>query len=390
MPPEDRFIYIIGETGIRHGQTAPTSERQLATSKKDALDKTGEGLLNLTPSHLEFSVNTDGVEQVTLNYMGKSNHPQHYELTDPKIVEILREASEGKEPEARLFTTTEKTHNQRLKKLVGNSHATIKKLRSLKATLLAEKLLKEKGLTKPLAEKEFTEVQRSIGLEVGTMLGHFKNGKKLTDANKENVLDADGNIQYDGPRYVNHGGEAIKSYIHPKTWDGVEREPEPVKKAILSTDDSLRQMQKAIQDLQKAITPDWHMKGPNEERDIDEWAEARQRKGENRAFGFKQPNGRPHKGTLKLAVPTTKTWMDSLNEQGFLAPIIKGVNPEGTRMWIESGGQQFVAFLGMNGSARVEKATFKAVTDPRRKPTVRTAVPTPDMDEMDDSPERGI
>jgi hypothetical protein len=404
MSAAAKVIYVAGLTGIRHG-----SENEPRTGS-DGLP-TGEGLLTLRVSSITELSDT----HVKLNFRGKHDRDQEFTYTDPKLIAIFKEAKNNslggaKKPTDRIFDKQRaSTNNEYLKvetkKILdldeGNENKTaaaqkknrgvvVKNLRTLVGTAEAEKLVKEemRSITKPLNENEFKALQERVGLKVGIKLGHKIENPKLKDEEGNHMLDDKGEPQYaDGIKWRNHHKEAIESYIAPTTWNVIDRE---LTKALPSTDEMLRQMQKAIQDLQKAITPDWHMKGPNEERDIDEWAEARQRKGENRAFGFKQPNGRPHKGTLKLAVPTTKTWMDSLNEQGFLAPIIKGVNPEGTRMWIESGGQQFVAFLGMNGSARVEKATFKAVTDPRRKPTVRTAVPTPDMDEMDDSPERGI
>ena len=39
------------------------------------------------------------------------------------------------------------------------------------------------------------------------------------------------------------------------------------------------------------ITPDWTMKVPGEERDIDEWAKKRDKKSEDRAYGFKDLGG---------------------------------------------------------------------------------------------------
>ena len=54
-------------------------------------------------------------------------------------------------------------------------------------------------------------------------------------------------------------------------------------------------------------TPDFNDKTPLEERDIDEWADKRKEKAEDRAWGLE----------------INKTWVQSLNEQGFVAPIIK-------------------------------------------------------------------
>jgi hypothetical protein len=89
-------------------------------------------------------------------------------------------------------------------------------------------------------------------------------------------------------------------------------------------------------------TPDWHDKAPNEERDIDEWADKRKEKAENRAWG------------LEL----NKTWIQSLSEQGFTAPTIKEVSPDGSQMWFIEKGVDYVADLSHSGLGEIKKATF--------------------------------
>tara|TARA_R110002020_G_scaffold284230_7_gene499818 strand:+ start:85 stop:3561 length:3477 start_codon:yes stop_codon:yes gene_type:complete len=97
------------------------------------------------------------------------------------------------------------------------------------------------------------------------------------------------------------------------------------------------------------ITPDWTMKLPGEERDIDEWAEARRRKAEERQWGIKPVGGQP----------MSKTWVGSLNEKGFSSPLIKQVI--GSQMWFAQDGIDYIARLGTNEDdlvTAVEKATF--------------------------------
>ena len=120
---------------------------------------------------------------------------------------------------------------------------------------------------------------------------------------------------------------ALKSYIDPAVFDEI----------------------KPKADIQNAHTPDWHEKTPLEERDIDEYAEARKRKGENRQWGIREFGGQRK--------PLVKTWMQSLNEQGFIAPVIKQTNAG--QMWFLNNGIDYVGTLGMNGEVFVEKATFK-------------------------------
>ena len=83
-------------------------------------------------------------------------------------------------------------------------------------------------------------------------------------------------------------------------------------------------------------TPDWHDKSPDEERDIDEYAEARS------------------KNELTLS----KTWVQGLLEKGFSSPLIKEVTPDMSQMWFEQSGVDYVANLSPTGVTHVEKATF--------------------------------
>jgi len=91
------------------------------------------------------------------------------------------------------------------------------------------------------------------------------------------------------------------------------------------------------------ITPDWHDKGdPSEERDIDEYAEARARKNE---------------------LTLSKSWVESLIQKGFTSPLIKEVAPDLTQMWFSENNIDYVAQLSNGGVTTVEKAVF---ADPTR------------------------
>ena len=97
------------------------------------------------------------------------------------------------------------------------------------------------------------------------------------------------------------------------------------------------------------ITPDWTMKVPGEERDIDEWAEARRKKAEERQWGIKPVGGQP----------MAKTWVGSLANKGFTYPVIKQVI--GSQMWFIQDGIDYIATLGTNEDdlvTSIEKATF--------------------------------
>ena len=85
------------------------------------------------------------------------------------------------------------------------------------------------------------------------------------------------------------------------------------------------------------ITPDWADKHPDEERDIDEYAEARANKNE---------------------LTLSKTWVQSLNDRGFTSPIIKQLTPDSSQMWFSQNNIDYVAELSPTGITHVEKATF--------------------------------
>ena len=112
------------------------------------------------------------------------------------------------------------------------------------------------------------------------------------------------------------------------------------------------------------VTPDWHDKSPDEERDIDEYAEARSKKNE---------------------LTLSKSWVESLNEKGFTSPIIKEVTPDMSQMWFSQGNIDYVAFLSPTGVTHVEKAVFADPTRYSRNKQEKPKATTPteiDIDEQ--------
>ena len=99
------------------------------------------------------------------------------------------------------------------------------------------------------------------------------------------------------------------------------------------------------------VTPDWHDKSPDEERDIDEYAEARSKKNE---------------------LTLSKSWVESLNDKGYTSPLIKEVTPDMSQMWFSQGGIDYIAMLSPTGVTHVEKATF---ADPTRYSRVQQEKP---------------
>ena len=111
---------------------------------------------------------------------------------------------------------------------------------------------------------------------------------------------------------------------------------------------AIQAMQKSIPASQRkfkgrtgGVTPNWADKHPDEERDIDEYAEARANKNE---------------------LTLSKTWIESLNEKGFGAPIIKQVSDDLSQMWFSENNVDYVAELSANGVTTVSKAVFGDAT----------------------------
>ena len=89
-------------------------------------------------------------------------------------------------------------------------------------------------------------------------------------------------------------------------------------------------------------TPDWRDKTALEERDIDEYAEARSKK------------------NILTLMDDPQTWVSSLMQKGFSSPFIKEVAPNGKQMWFLQDGVDYVAELNGTGVVSVAKATFNA------------------------------
>ncbi len=114
----------------------------------------------------------------------------------------------------------------------------------------------------------------------------------------------------------------------------------------------------ALEQQQDAAIQQELMKSmPTDERDIDDWAEARDKKGEDRQWGYRRLPGRPPKGTDKKFIKST-TWVETLSDQGFPSPIIKEIQDNGKQLWFISDGVDYVGNILSNGYIFVEKATF--------------------------------
>ena len=317
--PTDACLALVGLLGIRHGGDERIHEDG---------EPTGSGAMDLRVGDIKVTG-----DSMVISFRGKHDRPQRFTKRNRAIATAIQAFTEGKESTDKIFDTNNRRNARRLKELTGNDEVKVKDLRTDYANYTAKEAIAEYfegDFDKPFeTEKEFKKFQNDIGLAVGVALGHKK---------KVNVKNSSGRIVYESdgktPKttFKIHAAEAIASYIDPEMW-------EPFK---------------PTQDIQNAHTPDWHEKTPMEERDIDEYAEARRRKGENRQWGIREFGGQRK--------PLVKTWIQSLSEQGFTAPVIKQATAQ--QMWVLNNGIDYVGTFGLNGDVFIEKATFKPTFNP--------------------------
>ena len=133
---------------------------------------------------------------------------------------------------------------------------------------------------------------------------------------------------------------------------GAEGGEEGAVPAIQAMENAIPASERKFKGRTGGRTPDHNDKTPLEERDIDEWADKRKEKAEDRSWGLE----------------INKTWIQSLNEQGFVSPIIKEVAPDGSKMWFIEKGVDYVADLSTDGLGDIKKATF-LVPFPNQSPS---------------------
>jgi DNA topoisomerase IB len=301
MSDEDAIIHIADQYYFRHGNRENMDARGASTLLVDDVDIDGD--------------------TVSFHFDSKSGMHTEISKTDPVTAQLLSKRMEGKAGHERIFgDTVEERTNRRLSEHLEGGFS-MKWLRTHGATQIALKHLKvelasvKQGKTPLSTDKDIKALRDRVSLAVGKELGHKRRVPKS-----------------DPPEYEATGSTADRSYISPAVWDRL------VKKSPASETE-----------LNKAYTPDWHDKTPEEERDIDEYAEARKRKGENRQWGIREFGGQRK--------PLVKTWIQSLSDQGFAAPVIKQATAQ--QMWFLNNGIDYVGTFGLNGDVFVEKATFK-------------------------------
>ena len=135
--------------------------------------------------------------------------------------------------------------------------------------------------------------------------------------------------------------DAMGGDMMPPEEGGEEMPEEGGEEAIQAMQKTIPPSQRKFKGRTGGVTHNWADKHPNEERDIDAYAEARANKNE---------------------LTLSKTWVESLLEKGFSSPLIKEVSQDLSQMWFVQNNVDYVAQLSPTGITHVEKAMFGDAT----------------------------
>ena len=117
-------------------------------------------------------------------------------------------------------------------------------------------------------------------------------------------------------------------------------EGEPIQAMLMKT---IPRSQRKFKGRTGGVTPDWTMKLPGEERNIDDYAEARR------------------KANPLTLMQGSMTWVQGLMQKGYTSPNIREVSTDGKRMWFSQDGIDYVANLTGSGVTHIEKAVYTPV-----------------------------
>ena len=142
------------------------------------------------------------------------------------------------------------------------------------------------------------------------------------------------------PGEVDETGEPTQRNedLGPSPEEEEEGEDTPIQAMLQKT---IPRSQRKFKGRTGGVTPDWTMKLPGEERNIEDWAEARR------------------KANPLTLMQGSMTWVQGLIQKGYTSPNIREVSSDGKRMWFSQDGIDYVANLNGGGVAHIEKAVFK-------------------------------
>jgi len=324
----DIMLYIISHYGDRPGRVTGRS-----TSGDDHF-----GVSTFQARHM--SLPGDG--RVRFKYKGKGGIDHDRTVVDPTLEAAMKPRLEAKTGKERLFKGSELDSTwSETKPYEG---AKIKDFRTNIATDIAIKAIAKRPRPRGMKTiKDLRKYQQEICMQVGKALGH----KKKVEG-----------------KYETEWNTSFKNYVSPVVWDEIERQlPEAEQKRLNEAWDVAGTV------IKKAITPNWEDKIPEEERDIDDYADQRRRRGDDRDWGLDKTPPKMRAGAhkhkraqvkpLRRSLTKSRTWIGQLQDRGFRHPLIKSVSPNGGSLWFVESGHDFVATMSTYGIIHIEKGTFK-------------------------------
>ena len=165
------------------------------------------------------------------------------------------------------------------------------------------------------------------------------------EAQRAEQLEDAGEVPEDEGAEAAEGGEEVENSLEKNVLTNDSRS-QPLQQPFANMNTAIPKGKGKFEGRTAGRTPDHNDKTPLEERDIEEYAEAREKKFEDRMYGLAK---------------ATSTWTDSLADQGYDFPIIKEVSLDGSQLWFISNGVDYIGNLEANGVSNISKASFSGM-----------------------------
>ena len=384
----DAILYAISKTSWRVGEKSGVNKKRTDKAKWDGPTY---GISTLRAGHVTVSGNT-----VSFNFTGKAGAIHSKKVTDPKLAQIFKIRLKGldrgsKEKEEStndtnygdfIFgrdtknkgwklgsPTSGKVINSRLRELSGVD-ATAHNIRHHKATDLTtntiDDIITKHGEPPITRMKDYEHFAAMVAIPAARELIHSK--QKTVDEKTIREDDTDvTRASYIDPRIYGElaalvdtadnedkleYSEDYLTWIRDNRPEDFSKLPPPQQKRVAKSTPIQNALMKTW-----GFKPDWHGKGPQDEKDPDE--QAYNRENHSKAGKPKQNSNVAYlnrqKKPKKIGGPS---YLERLTKKGYFAPIIKEVSSDGKILWFEHGGKDFTVNIFDDDIGDVQKATF--------------------------------
>ena len=373
---EDAILYTILKTSWRIG------DKSAATKKQGDRSGPNYGISTLRAGHVSVEGDT-----VSFNFKGKDDAVHSKSIADPKLAKIFSMRLEGLDRGTGRannygdFIFGKNTHNRGL---VGTptSNADINsRLRELSGVDATAHNIRHHKAT-DLTTKTIRRIVRKSGAPPITSMHDYEHFTKLVSVPAARELVHSKAVKKTGKR-ADDPNTTMKSYIDPRVYeemaalvDTADREdklkyseeylmwlrnnrPTDFSKLPNTQQKRVKGKRTKSTPLMKTwgFKPDWHGKGPQDEKDPDE--QAYNRENHSKAGKPKQNSNVAYlnriKKPKKIGGPS---YLERLTKKGYFAPIIKEVSSDGKILWFEHGGKDFTVNIFDDDIGDVQKATF--------------------------------